>query len=88
LKDLTRELYVYIDSNESYNYHSYEIADIELILSPVGPLIDGSPGQVITLLGSAIDRGGYGLENVPVGKYKATTSYCVADMKLNTLNKV
>ena len=48
------------------------LTDVELTLTPDGPLADGSTGQLIK--GNLFDIGGgeYGLNDVPLGKYSIT----------------
>ncbi|WPP51885.1 carboxypeptidase-like regulatory domain-containing protein [Catalinimonas niigatensis] len=55
---------------------------IEFILTPVGPLIDGTLGQVLKL--SAAD--GYQLLDIPIGRYSITASYQGVALKLRQWN--
>ncbi len=48
------------------------MADVELTLTPVGALIDGSAGTVIKKRLIDVGGGEYGIDDVPVGKYSIT----------------
>ncbi|MEU6999217.1 carboxypeptidase-like regulatory domain-containing protein [Nonomuraea sp. NPDC046570] len=63
---------------ESYNPQNPEVflqdEDVVLTLTPQGPLIDGSPGEVIT---RRAERGGdgSGVLDVPIGRYEITAEH-------------
>ena len=49
--------------------------DIELVFTPVGPLIDGSVGRTLTIrYGEAKWQNRYELEDIPIGRYKVKAS--------------
>ena len=59
---------------------SMQMTDIELTLTPDGPLIDGSKGEPITAkLKSTGD--GFAVPDVPVGRYKITARHAPEDAK-------
>lgn len=50
----------------------YEMTDVELTATPVGPLVDGSTGQAVTARGEASnDR----VRDIPLGQYTFTARY-------------
>ncbi|MGC5327727.1 carboxypeptidase regulatory-like domain-containing protein [Brevibacillus sp. SYSU BS000544] len=51
-----------------------QVGEIEVTLTPVSPLLDGSTGQTITKRAMPIAEG-YGLSSVPIGRYKATARW-------------
>jgi hypothetical protein len=71
------ELYLYAaDYVHPYNdsLPPPDEADVELTLMPVGTLIDGSAGSTISTRGENFP-GGFGLPDVPIGRYKVTAVY-------------
>src|SRR5690349_15541753 len=60
----------------------FNAGDVELTLTPVGPLVDGTQGQPITA--STVDVGGGedGIPDVPLGKYKITAINKTTDQPL------
>ncbi len=73
--------------------------DIELDLTPDGPLVDGSTGSVITKKLIDIGGGDDGINDVPIGKYNITVKnvatnehlqirYCNTGIYVNELNAV
>ena len=60
----------------------FNAGDVELTLTPVGPLVDGNQGQSITA--SLVDVGGGedGVRDVPLGKYKITAINKTTDQPL------
>ncbi|GAA3914824.1 carboxypeptidase-like regulatory domain-containing protein [Luteimonas lutimaris] len=49
--------------------------DVELVLTPDGPLIDGSPGQQLRLrLNDHYWRDYYQIEDIPIGRYTVTAT--------------
>lgn len=71
------ELFLYsVDYFHPYdsNLAPPDPADVVLTLTPISALIDGSKGETITTRGTSFP-GGFGLGNVPIGKYKVSASY-------------
>jgi hypothetical protein len=60
----------------------FNAGDVELTLTPVGPLVDGSQGQSITASLQDVGGGEDGVPNVPLGKYKITAINKVTDQPL------
>lgn len=50
------------------NAPEFDLIDVELTLTPIGPIIDGSMGEVIKQTGEYND--GIRLKDVPIGRYK------------------
>ncbi|MET3292994.1 UNVERIFIED_CONTAM: hypothetical protein ABID98_005691 [Brevibacillus sp. OAP136] len=48
----------------------FEMNDLEITLTPVGLLFDGSKGKTITTRAAALSTGGHGVEKIPLGRYK------------------
>jgi len=67
-KQITGELYLYMDINSFVN--GYIENNVELTLTPVG----GSGGKAKTGYGYNFP-GGFGMNDIPVGRYKATAVY-------------
>lgn len=64
---------------------SSDLDDIELTLTPSGPLIDGSPGKALQLrLGDHYWRDRYQIEDIPIGRYtvRATLKDSGGDRRL------
>lgn len=64
----------FIQLNTDLDFYE-DMADIELTLTPSGPLIDGSPGKTLQLrMGDHywVDR--YQIEDVPIGRYVVTAT--------------
>ncbi|WP_261304228.1 copper amine oxidase N-terminal domain-containing protein [Paenibacillus andongensis] len=53
----------------------FDTTDLEITLTPVGPLFDGSAGQTITKYAEALKTGGHGLDNIPLGRYKMSARW-------------
>ncbi|MFC5451098.1 carboxypeptidase regulatory-like domain-containing protein [Paenibacillus aestuarii] len=53
----------------------FDSADVEITLTPVGPLFDGSAGQNITRRAAALETGGHGLDKIPLGRYKMSARW-------------
>ena len=53
---------------------SFSVYDIELTLTPVGPLVDGSKGSIIKRFGQRTGSGS-AVPDVPIGRYKVTAQY-------------
>ncbi|WP_284643022.1 stalk domain-containing protein [Paenibacillus silviterrae] len=70
------ELYLYMDLNSFIE--GYSENQVELTLTPVGPLAGGSSGKVITGHGYNFP-GGFGMKDVPVGTYKVTAKHTSTD---------
>ncbi|MDR6884661.1 copper amine oxidase N-terminal domain-containing protein [Bacillus sp. 3255] len=57
------------------NLPQFDSADLEVTLTPVGPLFDGSAGQTITRHAAALETGGHGLDQIPLGRYKMSARW-------------
>ncbi|MGO4496055.1 copper amine oxidase N-terminal domain-containing protein [Paenibacillus sp. 2RAB27] len=69
------QMYVYPNfKNFDDTLPEFNMNDLELTLTPTGPLLDGSPGQTIIKRGGPI-AGGAGIDNIPIGRYKATARW-------------
>ncbi|MDQ0877474.1 hypothetical protein QFZ77_006133 [Paenibacillus sp. V4I3] len=69
------QIYIYpFFSSFDDSLPEFDMSDLELTLTPVGPLLDGSAGKSITKRGGPI-QGGAGIDNVPIGRYKATARW-------------
>ncbi|WP_241243047.1 Ig-like domain-containing protein [Paenibacillus whitsoniae] len=56
------------------NMPEFNMIDLELTLTPVGPLLGGGEGQtIVKRAGPVVD--GAGVESIPIGKYKATAKW-------------
>ncbi|MFC5449197.1 stalk domain-containing protein [Paenibacillus aestuarii] len=53
----------------------FDTTDVEITLTPVGPLFDGSAGQTITRRAAALETGGHGLDKIPLGRYKMSARW-------------
>ncbi|MBD0378939.1 carboxypeptidase-like regulatory domain-containing protein [Paenibacillus sedimenti] len=53
----------------------FQMSDLEVTLTPVGPLLDGSAGQTITKRAEVLSTGGHGVEKIPLGRYKLTARW-------------
>ncbi|RTE06479.1 hypothetical protein EJQ19_22880 [Paenibacillus whitsoniae] len=72
------------DSGKIYIYPSFagfddslpefDMNDLEITLTPVGPLVGGSAGQTIVKHAGPV-AGGAGVDSIPIGKYKATARW-------------
>jgi len=71
-ESVTGELYLYIALDDFVN--GYTEDNVELTLTPVGSSISGSSGKVIKKYGYNFP-GGFGMNDVPIGKYKVTAKY-------------
>ena len=64
---------------------SVQMTDIELTLTPDGPLIDGSKGQPVTR--KLVSTGdGFAVQDVPVGRYKITARNAPEDGRPEALH--
>ncbi|MFC5401882.1 hypothetical protein ACFPOF_03965, partial [Cohnella soli] len=52
------------------NLPEFKMSDLEVTLTPVGALFDGSAGQTITVRADALPTGGHGVDKIPLGRYK------------------
>ncbi|KRE33046.1 hypothetical protein ASG85_15355 [Paenibacillus sp. Soil724D2] len=52
----------------------FDMSDLEITLTPVGPLLDGSTGQTLIKRGGPVP-GGAGIDHVPIGRYKASARW-------------
>lgn len=66
-------IYPYFTSSDD-SLPEFDMSDLEVTLTPVGPLLDGSAGQTITKRGGPIS-GGAGIDQIPIGRYKATARW-------------
>ena len=62
---------------KDYGNFNLVMSEVEITLTPVGPLVDGSIGQTITRK-LVLTGDGDGLEDVPVGRYSVTARYVPA----------
>lgn len=53
----------------------FQMSDLEVTLTPVGALLDGSAGQTITKRAEVLSTGGHGVEKIPLGRYKITARW-------------
>ncbi|MDQ6423644.1 stalk domain-containing protein [Paenibacillus sp. LHD-117] len=65
------DIYDYPDNE---NWPEFSLDDVELTLTPLTPLIDGSKGEVITGM-SVFHPDGAGLQSVPIAKYEITARW-------------
>ncbi|MGG1514458.1 stalk domain-containing protein [Paenibacillus oryzisoli] len=73
--DFNGQIYVYPNfKNFNDSLPEFDMGDLELTLTPVGPLLDGSAGQTIIKRGGPI-AGGAGMDSIPIGRYKATARW-------------
>ncbi|WP_248927073.1 stalk domain-containing protein [Paenibacillus hamazuiensis] len=68
------QVYIYPYYSFDDSLPEFRITDLELTLTPIGPLLDGNPGKTITKHAGPID-GGLGIDEIPIGKYKATARW-------------
>lgn len=76
IPDLSLDLYYSGTPDMSRDLNANELRDnenIEFTLAPVGPLIDGSTGKILTL--RAKKRYDTYLKDIPMGRYKVTAVY-------------
>ncbi|MFD0696324.1 stalk domain-containing protein [Paenibacillus sp. GCM10027628] len=66
-------IYPYFSSNDE-SLPEFNMSDLEVTLTPIGPLLDGSAGKSITKRGGPI-QGGAGIDQIPIGRYKATARW-------------
>jgi len=72
--DAAGQIYIYPPLSFDDNLPSFNISDLEITLTPVGPLLDGSAGQTITKHVGPV-QGGLGVDQIPIGQYKATVRW-------------
>ncbi|WP_066942090.1 carboxypeptidase-like regulatory domain-containing protein [Microtetraspora fusca] len=66
---------IYLDYRDPQDPEAYlQDENVELTLTPEGPLIDGSQGSTITRKSSRTGDGS-GVHDVPVGRYRITATY-------------
>ncbi|WP_409340640.1 stalk domain-containing protein [Paenibacillus sp. MBLB4367] len=68
------QIYVYPYFTFDDGLPDFYMSDLELTLTPIGKLLDGSEGKTIVKRGGSI-QGGAGVDNIPIGKYKATARW-------------
>lgn len=77
--------FVYVTVGTDHTYIEDQ-ENITYTLTPVGPLIDGSQGEVITRAGGASRTAEYGkILDIPVGRYRIKGVYAPPGMKPQTL---
>lgn len=74
-KKFDGQIYIYPNfSSFDDSMPEFDMSDLEITLTPVGPLLDGSTGQKLIKHGGPV-KGGAGIDNVPIGRYKATARW-------------
>lgn len=74
-KNTGGQIYIYPNfSSFGDNLPEFNMTDLELTLTPIGPLLDGSTGQTIIKRAGPVP-GGLGVDNIPIGRYKATARW-------------
>ncbi|MFD0680033.1 MULTISPECIES: stalk domain-containing protein [unclassified Paenibacillus] len=69
------QIYIYPNfSTFDESLPEFNMSDLEMTLTPVGPLIDGNPGQTIIKRGGPVQGGG-GVDGIPIGRYKASARW-------------
>ncbi|OXM85181.1 hypothetical protein CF651_16395 [Paenibacillus rigui] len=53
----------------------FQMNDLEVTLTPVGPLFDGSAGKSIITRADVLSTGGHGVEKIPLGRYKISATW-------------
>ncbi|WP_052351757.1 carboxypeptidase-like regulatory domain-containing protein [Deinococcus pimensis] len=51
------------------------LTDVELTLTPDGPIVDGSAGRAVTARLGSTQEGQEGLRDVPIGRYRVTARF-------------
>jgi len=74
MKSLTGQIFVYSWVTWAIGQPDFKIEDLEVTLTPVGKLMDGSEGTKIVKKIGPVD-GGLGIGDIPLGKYKATARW-------------
>lgn len=68
-------IYIYNDfSSFDESLPEFNMSDLEITLTPVDPLLDGSTGQTLIKRGGPVSNGA-GVDKVPIGRYKATARW-------------
>ncbi|WNQ14089.1 stalk domain-containing protein [Paenibacillus aurantius] len=57
------------------NLPMFEMKDLEVTLTPVGLLFDGSGGETITTMADVLPTGGHGVDKIPLGRYKISAAW-------------
>lgn len=73
-KKFDGQIYIYPNYSFDDNLPEFQMTDLELTLTPIGPLLDGSTGQTIVKHAGPV-QGGAGIDQVPIGRYKATARW-------------
>ncbi|ULL15996.1 hypothetical protein DVH26_17010 [Paenibacillus sp. H1-7] len=68
------QIYIYPYLTYDTSLPEFLIGDVEITLTPVGPLLDGNSGKTITKRVGPV-LGGLGIDEVPIGKYTATARW-------------
>lgn len=66
-------IYPYFTSSDD-SLPEFDMSDLEVTLTPVGLLLDGSVGHTITKRGGPISNGA-GVDQIPIGRYKVTARW-------------
>ncbi|MBE1440817.1 stalk domain-containing protein [Paenibacillus sp. OAS669] len=53
----------------------FQMNDLEVTLTPEGPLFDGSAGKTITTRADVLPTGGHGVDKIPLGRYKISATW-------------
>jgi len=72
--DASGQIYIYPPLSFDDNLPAFNISDLEITLTPAGPLLDGSAGETITKHVGPV-QGGLGVDQIPIGQYKATVRW-------------
>ncbi|KRE99413.1 hypothetical protein ASG89_28035 [Paenibacillus sp. Soil766] len=73
--DFNGQIYIYpFFSTSDDSMPEFDLSDLEMTLTPIGPLLDGSTGKTIIKRGGPVIGGG-GIDEIPVGKYTATARW-------------
>ncbi|UJF35722.1 copper amine oxidase N-terminal domain-containing protein [Paenibacillus hexagrammi] len=76
LKDVVGHIEIHPDFwSFSDDLPQFEMSDLEVTLTPVGPLFDGSAGKTITTHADVLSTGGHGVDNIPLGNYKISATW-------------
>jgi hypothetical protein len=75
MKDIVGHIFIYPDFwSFDDSLPEFKMSDLEVTLTPVGPIFDGSGGQTITKRAGVIE-GGLGVEKIPLGQYKISARW-------------
>ncbi|NBD28353.1 stalk domain-containing protein [Paenibacillus glycinis] len=74
LTEVNGQIFVYQYLQSDYSLPDFKLSDLEMTLTPIGPLLDGTTGETIVKHVGSVD-GGLGLGDIPIGRYKATARW-------------